>query len=64
MKPAPHKSVTVTIHGRTYHNIRADRAAEFKRRIRAIDAAESTQPIQRYCKSLVLGHMQTIDRNR
>lgn len=60
----PAQPVTVVIHGRKYENIRADRAAEFKRRIRAIDAAEAKRPNARRCKSPVLGHMQAIDRNR
>lgn len=60
----PAHPMTVTIHGRTYHNIRRDRLAEFKRRIRAIDAAAAGRPAQRHCKSPVIGHMQAIDRNR
>lgn len=60
----PAEPTTVVINGRRYENIRADRVAEFKRRIRAIDAAASKRPIQRYCKSPIIGHMQAIDRNR
>ena len=60
----PAQPVTVVIHGRKYENIRADRVAWFKQRIRAIDAAAAGRPAQRHCKSPVIGHMQAIDRNR